>query len=211
MSVKFKKNMGFTFVELLIVLALLALTIGAIFTFFSFAQGGFRRTDIQSRLLHEMNIALRRISGDIRSASRPNAATYSVVAPDASGGLVKGQSIWIYGYDQESEVYHRVCYRLDPSNKTILQRGVAVCSGSPPSGKNPEYAEITDWENILTGVVYKDESDNEVSIFEDLTSPSTNERRKIHIGIKTNDEKTPLPEPVEVSMTVTSRSEGVPG
>jgi type II secretory pathway pseudopilin PulG len=210
MFVKIKKSMGFTIVELLIVLALLAMTIGAIFTFFSFAQGGFRRTDIQSRLLHEMNTSLRRISGDIRSASRPNAATYSVVVPNASGGLVKGQSIWIYRHDPDNGEYYRVCYRLDPSDKTVLQRGVAICSGSPPSGQNPEYAGITDWENILTGVVYEDGSNREVSIFEDITSPSTNERRKIHIGIKTNDGKTPLPEPVEVSMTVTSRSEGAP-
>lgn len=206
-----QKNNGFTLIELIIVLALLATTIAAIFAFFSFTRDSFRRTDIQSQLIHEMNLAVSQMSNDIRSASKPNAATNSVVVKNASGTLAKGQSMDIYSYESSSGKYIRICYRLDPSDKTVLQRGEAVCTTAlPASNANPNYANITSWKNIMSGVIYKGESGVQVAIFEDNTSSDDDERRKIRLKMGINNTIEPLPKPVETDMTVTSRSEGVP-
>lgn len=206
---------GLTLVELLIVLALLSVTLAAVFTFFSFTRGGYKRTDTRSHLMQDMNLATSMISDDIRSASRPNDASNSVFVQEASGALAKGQSISIYKniYNDEdgSISYIRICYRLDPANKAVLQRGEAVCAeGTPPGDKNPGYAAITLWRDILSGVKYTDESGGDIAIFEDKTMGTENDRRMIQVNLSINSISDPLPKPVEVNMTITSRSKGVP-
>ncbi len=208
------KNKGFTLIELIIVVALLVITVAAVYTFFSFTYTGFTRADRQTELMQYMNQAVTMIGDDIRSASRPNTETYPVVVQEASGMLAKGQRIDIYkhGYKSDgSSKYIRVCYRLDPSDKTVLQRGEVVYGGStPPSGANPEYETITAWKNILTGVIHSSDSGIAIGIFEDTTAEAQGDRRKIQLNLSTNSISNPLPKPVEVNMTITSRSKGVP-
>lgn len=206
-----KLNSGFTLVELIIVLAVFTIVISAIYTFFYFAHNAFSNADVQTKLIHEMNMAVSLISGDIRSASRPNGATYPVVVGGASGALAAGQSMDIYFHDSENDKYYRIHYRLLPTDKTVLQRGTAECSGAgPPDAANPEYAAITVWETVLTGVTYKDAVNGDIKIFDDKTDPSDSERREIQLNLGVNDVSKPLVKPVQVLMNVTSRSKGAP-
>jgi prepilin-type N-terminal cleavage/methylation domain-containing protein len=199
-----KNKKGFTLVELIIVLSILGITISAIYTFFFFAQDSFSRSDRQSRLIQDMNLAKNKITRDIRSASKPNAATNSVVIPSA------GQSMDIYTYNSATTKYIRISYRLSSTDRTVLQRGTIECTTTaPPTTQNPSYGTISNWETVLTGVIYRDASNVDIKLFKDNTSAATNDRRKIVLNIGINDLTDPLPSPIELKMSVTSRSTGV--
>lgn len=206
-----KCRKGFSLVELLIVLALLAVTIEAIYLFFSFVQTSFASTDDQTKVIQEANLAVLTLEKDIRSASRPNADTKSVVVLGAGGGLAAGQSMDIYMVNS-ADKYLRVSYRLLPTDKKQLQRGWVECTTTlpPVTGANPQYATVTNWNTILDGVAFKDESNADIRIFTDTTGSSTAERRKIQLNLSVNDPLKPLPKPVVFNNTLTSRSRGTP-
>ena len=224
LSQKIKEtNMGFTLVELIIVLSLLLLVLTLIFSVTNMVQRNYDDTNVRSAVLEKSNIAVLQINNDIRSASKPNNITNSIVTHPASGSLSKGQSIDIYYYDSVKDKYYRIGYRLLPSDRSKLQRGEVECTTSIPDKDtaNPSYGVIVDdssdyisgdggkWKTILNGIQYRKDGVG-IEIFEDVTVDTTSERRAIKLNLIVNDDDNSLKNPIIINKTITSRTKGNP-
>ena len=214
---------GFTLIELVISLSLLLIILAAIFYIFIFVQKSYNDTAVKSTVIDKTNIALAQINADIRSASKPNKLTNSIVIHNASGYLAKGQSMDVYyqSYDVSDGTtkYYRVAYRLLPSDKSKLQRGWVKCSDAipPENVTNPTYGDIIDdqtdyesgdggkWKTILDGIIYQ-KSGSDVEVFKDITVDAASERRTIKVTLIVNDVKNPMKLPITIEKSITSRT-----
>lgn len=205
----YNNKKGFTLVELIIVLALIAIVLAGIYTFYFFIQSSYNKNDARSYTNHQINMVFTQLDRDIRSASKPNKDTHAV-------RIVSSKELDIYIYDAKEENYIRVSYQFIP-NSSILQRGWIACeTGIPPSTANPPYGTIDNWETIMVGAVenttIKDGgNEKEVTFgFEDITGSSANDRREIKITLIGNDMNKPLNKPIVAVKILTSRSRGFP-
>jgi len=213
--------------ELIIVLSLLLILLTGIFSVFSMVQKGYSSADVRSKAMEKVNLALIEIDKDIRSASKPNKLTDSIIVHSATGSLSKGQSMDIYyscyNENDKKEKYYRIGYRLLPSDKSKLQRGWIECSEIIPPivTSKPLYGNIIDdstdyesgedgkWKTILDGIEYKKGSTN-IEIFKDITKDANSERRAIEITLIVNDTEKPLKVPITINKSITSRTKGIP-
>lgn len=218
---------GFTLIELVIVLSLLLILLVGTFSIINIVQKSYCSVDTRSKVIEKVNLALMEIDRDIRSASKPNKLTNSIIVHDAIGGLSKGQSMDIYyrHYNENNGAskYYRIGYRLLPSDKSKLQRGWVECTeATPPDDtKNPIYSEIIDdfadyesgeggkWKTILDGIEYNKDRMH-IEIFKDITVNVDFERRAIKITLIVNDIDKPMKVPVTINKSLTSRTKGIP-
>lgn len=176
---------GFTLVELLLVLALLGMVLAGIFQFFFFTNRTYADTDSMSQVIQETNLFISQIEREIRSASKPNDATKAVRV------LNNGEQIDIYLYHSSDDKYERISYRLNPSNKTQLQRGsisAAASQSVPGTGSNPQYGAIPEdaWKTLVTNVANHSQN---ATLFTDISDDQylTSERRHISIDLRILD------------------------
>ncbi|HHY24394.1 MAG TPA: prepilin-type N-terminal cleavage/methylation domain-containing protein [Clostridiaceae bacterium] len=222
-----KYNKGFTLIELLIVLSLFVVLLAGIFSIISIVQKSYCSADTRSKVMEKVNLALMVIDKDIRSASKPNKLTNSIIVHSAEGNLSKGQSMDVYYHyhneNDNTDKYYRIGYRLLPIDKSKLQRGWVECTDPipPVDTAKPFYGEIIDdstdyesgeggkWKTILDGVEYEKGSIN-IEIFEDITEDADSERRTIKVTFVVNDTEKPLKVPVTIEKSLTSRTKGIP-
>lgn len=211
---KTTKNMkGFTIVELLVALALLAIILSSVYTLYFYVQSGFNRTNAQSKINHEMNFIFMQMEKDIRSASKPH--------PDIDSVVIRSrQEIHIYTYDDDMEKYVEIVYRLDPSDLTVLQRGWVAWTGAKPP--NPEknkaygYGEIKNWETLMRGIIEEYEGRYTGFVYSNVTAqpgsptPTPSARKAILVTLIANDTEKPLENPIESMRLLTSRSKSFP-
>jgi len=193
-----RRNNGFTLVELIIVFSLLGIVLSGLYMVIEYSQRAYTSTEARSIVQDDINRVVGMIGADIRSARKPNQDTRAVVI--ASGGQLMNI------YTQDGDVYRRICYRLDPADKSVLQKGW-VETTSYSSAANPEYETITNWETILKGVVYE-ENGIQLAIFSDITPADSEptDKRLIRIDIKALDEKGRLLEAIEMPLVFSTRS-----
>lgn len=208
-----KNKKGFTIVELLVALALLAIILSSVYTLYFYVQSSFNRTDAQSRINHEMNFIFMQMERDIRSASKPH--------PDVDSVVIRSrQEIHIYTYDDDMEKYLEIVYRLDPSDLTVLQRGWIACTTAKPPApvaNNPYgYGEIINWENLMGGIL--EEYGGKYTGFEYSAvvtptvkpTPTPSPRKAILVTLIANDTAKPLENPIVSTRLLTSRSKNIP-
>lgn len=193
---------GFTLVELMMVLVLLGLILAGIYQFFFFTNRAYTDADKKSIAIQEANLFISQIEREIRQATKPNEKTKAVRI------LNDGEQIDIYSFNNESNQYKRTSYRLDPNDKTQLQKGWVEVDASatiPGEDANPQYAEILDtgtgaWKDIVTNV------DSPENLFMDSTDDTTitSERRLIKVNLKILDPETNRP--LSLATSVMSRS-----
>lgn len=227
---KLKYQKGITLTEMLITSALLVIVLPIAFLLINFVQANYSSANTGDKILNDVNTAIEMIEKDIRSASRPNGLTQSVVVHEGTSLLSKGQSMDIYYYDPDSNKYYRIGYRLLPSDKSKLQRGWVACGSEVPgsNAQNPIYGEIVDdpqdyesgekgkWKTILDGIRYESNG-SDIEIFRDITENPGMDRRKIKINLVvkntgkllTNTVKS-TDNPVTVEKVITSRTKGIP-
>lgn len=191
---------GFSLIELILVLALLGMTLAGAYQFFFFTHKSYASADANSKVIQEANLFINQIEREIRSASMPNDATPAVRI------LSNGEQIDIYLYHPATDSYERVSYRLNPNDKTQLQRGsvgAAASESVPGTSSNPQYGNISDdaWHVLVTNI-------NNLTLFTDVSNDQyvTSERRHIKINLKIlNPENN---RPVSLQTSVMSRSVG---
>ncbi len=196
------KQKGFTLVELMMVLVLLGLILAGIYQFFFFTNRAYTDADKKSIAIQEANLFISQIEREIRQATKPNERTKAVRI------LNDGEQIDIYSFNNETNQYKRTSYRLDPNDKTQLQKGWVVAGAStivPGTDANPQYAEILDtgvgaWKSMVTNV------DSTENLFMDSTDDTTitSERRLVKINLKILDPQTNRP--ISLATSVMSRS-----
>ena len=109
-------------------------------------------------------------------------------------------------------------YRLNPANKSLLQRGWIYGDATAPVDANPSYGTITDdsndyssgtdgkWKTILSSVQYLDASNNNAVLFKDVTSAGGIGRKSIELTISAKDSRANLQTPITMKTEFTSRS-----
>lgn len=197
---KLNNQNGFTMVELLLVLGLLCLVLSGIYMFFHFTNRTYSDSEKLSIAMQEANLFMDQVEREIRPALKPNEATNAVRV------LNSGEQLDIYQYLSASNEYKRISYRLNPDNKTQLQKGwiVAAASSSVPgTTANPQYASIPTtgdgaWKNIVSNI---DSADASNILFTDISNDSTliSERRLIQINLKILDPDTNRPVNIKTS------------
>lgn len=194
---KLKLNRGFTLVELIIVLSLLLVILGAIYDFFYHSQTVYIRTESQSILQDEVNKVLQYLSNDIRSASKPD-NTVKPIMVYKDGTLVSaGNRIDIY--DIKEGEFYKTSYLY--ANNT-LKRGV-VKKNSTTEIKT---ASVT-YETILEGVQYPSAGE----LFKDITDEvegEVNDRRHIEINLLVKDPYDRISTTYSYLVSYTSRTKG---
>lgn len=200
-------NRGFSLVELMIVLLLMGIVLESLYLFTEYTTRAFRTIQAQSIVQDDFNKAVERIGADIRSGISPNANTLAVVIPAAQAPLSAGQQMDVY--IAKGSTFQRIRYRLNPSDRSILERGSAAAAAVDPTETNPQYGAITNWETLLTGVQFLDGSSS-IAIFRDITatynSAAGADRRIISIKLAVMDADGRIPEAFILPLTFTSRS-----
>lgn len=191
-------NKGFSLVELMLVLALLGMTLAGAYQFFFFTHKSYASADANSQVIQEANLFINQIEREIRSASMPNDATPAVRI------LNNGEQIDIYLYHPATDSYERVSYRLNPNDKTQLQRGsvgAAASESVPGTSSNPQYGNISDdaRDILVTNI-------GNLPLFTDVSNDQyvASERRHINIDLKILDPENNRP--VSIQTSVMSRS-----
>jgi len=212
-QIKYNNKKGFTIVELLVALALLAIILSGVYTLYFYIQSSFNRTDSQSRINQDMNLIFMQMERDIRSASKPH--------PDIDSVVIRSrQEIHIFTYDDDMAKYLEIVYRLDPSDLTALQRGWAACADAKPpapaASKAYGYGEITNWETLMKGII--EEYGGKYTGFEysavltptGKPTPTPSIRKTILVTLIANDTAKPLENPIVSARLLTSRSKSIP-
>jgi len=212
MKIIFKTRKGFTIIELIISISLLCVLLAGIYTLYFHVQKTFNRTNAHLKINQQINTAFLRLERDIHSGMKPNYLTDAV-------RIVSDNEMHIYSFDDATNKYMRVVYRLNPSDKTILERGLAIYPGkTPPADENPEYETITEWETLIEGII--EEYNGKKSNFSILSvsaptgeltpSPTPIVRKAVCIVLIVNDPDNPLEEPIVSEKIITSRSNSYP-
>ena len=160
---------GFTLIELMIALAILGMTIGAIYNFLSFTQKSYAYADAQSEVSQEATLFFSQIEKDIRNASEPNKTSKAINIDD-------GQQIDIYQLDNGQ--YYRISYRRSPDNGMILERGF-VSTDAQDTDLNPDYGTITNWKTVVANLM----PGNAVIFSERNPDDSVSSRRLIDVTL----------------------------
>ena len=202
-----KKTKGFTLVELIVTLSLLAIVLMTIFSLFFYAQNNLKKSETHLTINQQLNMAFIYLEKDIHSAMKPNAATDAI-------RIISATQMHVYSYDDTEKEYKRIVYRLNHADKTMLERGSAIYrSDTPPSGDNPEYEVISKWETIVEGIVK--EYDGKKSGFEFPPVPTPDSygptptpftRRAVQITLIVDDKNNPMNEPLVSEKLLTPRS-----
>lgn len=210
MKNKFITGNGFTIVEMIITLSLLGIILAVIYTLFFHVQSGFNKADAHLKINQQINMTFLQMEQDIHSATKPNYLTDAV-------RIVSDSEMHIYAHDETKNKYIRIVYRLNPSEKTILERGTAICqSNLPPSYKNPEYESISQWETYIEGIVEKNDGKKSSFTLVPVPTKSLNPtptpiiRRAVNVILIVNDPKHPMKDPIVSEKLLTSRSNSYP-
>lgn len=196
-----RNQRGFTLVELMLVLALLGLVLAGISQFFNFTNRAYTDADSQTLSIQEANLFTNQIEREVRSAAKPNDATHALRIQSF------GEQLDIYSYNSSTNQYKRTSYRLNPDDKSQLQKGWVVATASstiPGTSANPQYASIPSsgdgaWKTVVTNMdSYIPGSEY---LFLDATDDSTvtAERRVVKINLKILDPDTNRPLSVQTS------------
>ena len=110
-------------------------------------------------------------------------------------------------------------YRINPSESTVLERGVAICEDAkPPKDNNPEYGTIHEWNTLVKGIVKKHNGKETgfslrpvptpVSSYEPTPTPFA--RRAVQITLLVDDKNSPTNEPIVYEKVLASRTNSYP-
>lgn len=207
-----KKTKGFTLVELIVTLSLLAIVLMTIFSLFFYAQNNLTKSETHLTINQQLNMAFIYLEKDIHSAMKPNASTDAIIISTTES--TESTEMHVYSYDDTDKKYKRIVYRLNPSDQTILERGIAIYAASTmPSEKDPKYETISEWETIVEGIVQ--EYKGKISGFEFLPvptpagsepTPTPITRRSVQITLIVDDKNNPMNEPLVSEKLLTPRS-----
>ena len=172
------RQRGFTLVELMIAVSLLSLVLVVGFNVFSFSQRSWLATSRESFAVQDADQLMARLGNEIRRASQPNSLTPSVRVVPGEGAFASGQRLDIYQFDDDSGSFSRIQYRLNPNDKTELQRG-STTSAEPDDTLNPTFGNISNWDTVFSGM--PDRTD--FAVFEDKTGDGSSQRRQIAVHL----------------------------
>lgn len=176
-KLSFSNQKGFTLVELMVVLAIMGFVAAAIYGFFGYTQKSYAHAEANSIVSQDATLFFTQIEKEIRNATEPNKNTKAVNVSD------DGQQINIYQYDGSK--YERICYRRNPNNNLLLEKG-SVSVTSQASGNNPEYGTINNWKTISSYLL-----PGNAALFSDRNpSDTASSRRLIDITLSLKHPKT---------------------
>ena len=156
---------GFTLVELMVVVAIMGFVAAAIYGFFGYTQKSYAHAEASSIVSQEATLFFTQIEKEIRNATEPNISSKAVnVSAD-------GQEINIYQYDGTK--YQRICYRKNPGNNLVLEKG-SVSVTSPDNDTNPSYGTISNWKTISSHLL-----PGNAVLFSDRNPADTNSKRRL--------------------------------
>lgn len=104
-----KDNRGFTIVELLLYLSLLAMVLAGIYNFYGFAQNSWNRAEAHANVIQEARFFLMQVERDVRSARRrPNGEQAIIISE-------QGMKMEIYTHHNRDELYVSYIFQNDGS------------------------------------------------------------------------------------------------
>lgn len=164
-KLSFSNQKGFTLVELMVVIAIMGFVAAAIYGFFGYTQKSYAHAEANSIVSQEATLFFTQIEKEIRNATEPNKDSKAVSVSN------DGQEINIYQYDGSK--YQRICYRKNPDNNLVLEKG-SVSVTSPASGTNPSYGTIANWKTISSHLL-----PGNAALFSDRNPADTNSKRRL--------------------------------
>lgn len=192
-------RLGFSLVEMLIVLTLLAVVLSGIYVFFDYSQKVFYKTEAQSIAQDDLNNAMLKIAGDIRAASKPNKSTRAIIVYKNNTAGLSGDRIDIFS--RKDGKFSKASYKYE--NNTLMFGSVERDTVEDVKSASIAYTVI------LEGVQYP--MGNEM--FQDVSadpSEGENDKRTIRINIIMEDKTDRMLRPYEITAEYTSRTKGIP-
>jgi prepilin-type N-terminal cleavage/methylation domain-containing protein len=185
-----KYSSGFTIVELMIALSLLAIVLAGAYQLMSFTQASWTRAAAESRVIQDARNVMIMMGNEIRQARSPDGEMDPVV-------LIASNEISIYtdvtgDGIPELVVYHRPGEPgegIEP-----LRRSVVI---SKDTEYPYSYEEPSDWENVVSAVL-----DCVFEIGEEAP------RVVVNVSIVVDDSESSLAKPVRVEAELAVRSRG---
>lgn len=181
-----RKDKGFSLVELLVVLALLAMVLAGAYQYFFFGYSSWNRASAEARVMQQTRLALLKMDREVREARKAMEAQDSVAVPTSS-------QLDIYTDTTGDGKPEMVRYLLDSG---ALKRGVSVSEDDvyPYSYDDPDVTEVIISTVTNTGVFTLD----------DTYKP----RILVSVHLEVNDSEYPLVNPVDVEAELAVRSRG---
>ncbi len=138
------RNQGFTAIELLIVLALMAIVMIPAINAISVTNRSWIHNDSINPYIAQANVAMTWVSREIRGAAQPSKTVASVSVEDS------GQRLLIYRYNENTSVWEKVVYLVNANKlkRIVLSNAdpAVLISTAIPAGNN------TGWSTLLDGV-----------------------------------------------------------
>ena len=138
------RNQGFTVIELIIVLALMAIVLIPAINAISVTNHSWIHNDSINPYIAQANTAMTWISREIRGAAQPSNSANSVIVEDS------GQRLIIYRYNENNSVWEKVVYQVNANklSRIVLSNAdpAVIISTAIPAGSD------AGWNSLLDGI-----------------------------------------------------------
>jgi len=138
---------GFTLIELLLVLALVGIVLAIGYQAFFSANRAWQENEAVNPHISEANAVMSVLGREIRGAEKPSETQKAVVVLDAEGSYAAGERLFIYRYDDSSDEWNKIFYRIHDHE---LQRCL-LTDDDPNSIINAAFP-ANNWETIASGI-----------------------------------------------------------
>ena len=190
---------GFTLIELLLVLALVGIVLAIGYQAFFSANRAWQENEAVNPHISEANAVMSVLGREIRGAEKPSETQKAVVVLDAEGSYAAGERLFIYRYDDSSDEWNKIFYRIHDHE---LQRCL-LTDDDPNSIINAAFP-ANNWETIASGI------SNQQAFYDNTNG--TGDQRLIEIILTIADTDCaddPRFQPFTVSSSYLSRSREV--
>ena len=190
---------GFTLIELLLVLALVGIVLAIGYQAFFSANRAWQENEAVNPHISEANAVMSVLGREIRGAEKPSETQKAVVVLDAEGSYAAGERLFIYRYDDSSDEWNKIFYRIHDHE---LQRCL-LTDDDPNSIINAAFP-AHNWETLASGI------SNQQAFYDNTNG--TGDQRLIEIVLTiadTDRADDPRFQPFTVSSSYLSRSREV--